>query len=97
MTVKMDKFGRILIPKAVREARGLKPGDEFEIGQEVSPSEGLQLKPIQRLRSARVDVDGPLPVWTYVEEGGREVVPDVDWVEVIRGLREERSDRAAGL
>ena len=97
MTVRMDKFGRILIPKAVREARGFKPGDEFEIGQEAAPGEGLRLKPIERLSSVRVDQDGPLPVWKYVGEDGREVVPDVDWLEVIRGVREERSDRGAGL
>ena len=97
MTVKMDKFGRILIPKAVREAHGLKPGDQFEIGRDEEPVRGLRLQPVRRLSAVRVDTDGPLPVWTYVDEDGNEVAPEVDWAKVIGEVREERSDKGAGL
>jgi AbrB family looped-hinge helix DNA binding protein len=43
MQTSLDKFGRIIIPHAVREDLGLKPGDPLEIswtGQEI------RLKPV---------------------------------------------------
>jgi AbrB family looped-hinge helix DNA binding protein len=45
MTLKLDNFGRIVVPKEIRERLGLRAGMDLEIGE--SP-EGLLIKPAHR-------------------------------------------------
>lgn len=49
MKTKVDKFGRVLIPKKVREAAGLRPGDEVEIVPSGKGFEGKKVFPEPRL------------------------------------------------
>ena len=43
MTLKIDKAGRIVVPKPVRERLGLRAGMDLEVAEK---SEGLLLKPV---------------------------------------------------
>lgn len=92
MTVKMDKFGRILIPKAVREDQGLRPGDEFEIDAYTQASQGVSLTKVQRIRWVRVESELPWPVYDLVDEDGNPADVDIDWENAVRDAREERID-----
>lgn len=49
MSVTIDKAGRIVVPKPVRDALGLSPGDELDL---TSDGSGIQLTP--RGRTARL-------------------------------------------
>jgi AbrB family looped-hinge helix DNA binding protein len=51
--VRMDKVGRVTLPKAVREQLGLQPGDSLEV--KLLPA-GLELRPMKAgLRLEAVD------------------------------------------
>lgn len=43
MLVALDKFGRMVLPKAMRNAMGLKPGDQFEA---VGEADRIILRPL---------------------------------------------------
>ena len=86
MKLKLDKLGRVVLPKPLRVRYGLRPGTELEI------TEGAQefaLRPARRGPSL-VDVDGIL-----VHQG----VPqeELDIVKAIRDEREERLHNLSGL
>ena len=78
METKLDKFGRIVIPKKVRDNLGLEPGDQLAI-EEVE--RGILLKPADE--DSRLVVKDGVLVFRGTIEG--------DIVEHIRSLREERS------
>lgn len=92
MDVTLDKFGRILIPKAVRDGLGLKPGTALHL--EITEQEGgermLALRPAHE-RPLLVEEEGLL-VYT-----GALQTEDFDLVEHLRTLRVERARHAAGL
>jgi AbrB family looped-hinge helix DNA binding protein len=90
VSITVDKFGRILIPKTVRDWLGLEPGTELDL--EIAEDDGertIALKPIHD-RPLLVDEDGLL-VYT-----GELQVKDFDIVDQIRTDREKRSRRHAG-
>ena len=95
MTVTLDKFGRVLIPKPVRDRLGLAPGAELSLDVSTS-GDGAPALELRAVPDAD-DPDGGL-----VRVNGRLVHnghPTGD-VDVARILREEREDRAlhhAGL
>lgn len=84
MTVTMDKAGRIVLPKPLRDQLHLKPGAEFTIERLGSQ---IQLEP--RLPEGRIIYKKGIPVWTGPA--------DFDVVEEINRAREERADYVAGV
>lgn len=84
MEATLDKFGRIIIPKQVRDGLGLSPGAVLRVEK---VADGIVLKPLAD-RAALVEEDGVL-----VFAG--EVPEDVEHA-VQRG-REERARKLAGL
>ena len=77
--LKIDKSGRIVVPKPLRERLGLKPGTELEA---VDLEGGLLLRAVEE-RPALVKVDG-----LWVHRGVAQ--PDANWDRVIQEMREER-------
>ena len=74
MEAKIDSGGRILVPKALRDALGLEPGSVVDISRYGA---GLQLIPSGR--TARIVDEGGLPVATgTVEIGDEDVFTLVD-------------------
>jgi AbrB family looped-hinge helix DNA binding protein len=86
MTLKMDKAGRVILPKPVRDRLGLHAGSDLEI---LETPEGVVLRPAGRKPSV-VKKQG---LWVYTGE----VPPGFDVVEAIREEREERIRKLAGL
>jgi AbrB family looped-hinge helix DNA binding protein len=84
MEATLDRFGRIVIPKQVRDDLGLSPGSVLKIEER---AEGIVLKPVAE-SSPLVLKDGIL-VFTGEVEGDLETV--------LRRGRDERSRRLAGL
>jgi len=91
MTLTLDRFGRILIPKRIRDRLGLRPGAALvaEIHEQGDGAPALQLRP-QESESPLQYVNGLL-----VHTG--RVSDDVDVVDFIRQQRDERARKHAGL
>ena len=86
MTLKIDKAGRVVLPKPVRDRFGLRAGSDLEV-QEIA--EGVVLKPVSKrpslVRSGRFLVHtGRLP-------------QGFDVLKAIDDDREERMRKLAGL
>ena len=86
MTLKMDKAGRVILPKPLRDRLGLHEGSDLDI--EETP-DGVFLKPTE-LRPSMVKKDG---LWVHTGQVPR----GLDIVEAIRDEREERIRKQAGL
>jgi AbrB family looped-hinge helix DNA binding protein len=82
MVIQMDKAGRVVLPKGVRDQLGLQPGDKLEL--DVRP-EGVELRPTKP--GPRIEaVDGLL------------VLKGVSWIEGGADLVEQdREERLAEL
>ena len=79
MTLKIDKAGRIVLPKPVRDRLGLRAGMDLELSES---SGGLELKPVAQ-RPSMVRVNG-----FWVHQG---TAPEgFDWDRFIEQSREER-------
>jgi AbrB family looped-hinge helix DNA binding protein len=86
MKLKLDKLGRVVLPKPLRARYGLRPGTELEV------SEGAQefaLRPA-RIGPSLVEIDGIL-VHQGVPQG------ELDIVKAIREDREERLRHLSGM
>ncbi len=79
MKLRMDKLGRIVVPKPLRNSLGLQPDAELEA---VEQGGGVLLRPISR-RPSMIRVDG-----LWVHTGAAE--PGAKWERVIDDVREER-------
>ena len=79
MGVKIDKAGRIVVPKPLRERLGFKPDTELEI---IEQPDGMLLKRAEQ-RPSMMKVDG---LWVHL--GSAE--PDSNWDNVLDDVREER-------
>jgi AbrB family looped-hinge helix DNA binding protein len=86
MTLKIDKAGRIVLPKPVRERFGLKAGMDLEVTEGV---EGVLLTPL-RQRPALINRNGLL-----VHRG--KLPRALDWNRLIEDDRDERTRKLAGL
>jgi AbrB family looped-hinge helix DNA binding protein len=91
MTVTIDKFGRVLIPKAIRERLQLTPGAELTL--EVHDSHGTAPSIELRHEEAKPPLvrKGGLLVFTG------KLPDDFDFDEHLKKQREERSRRIMGL
>ena len=79
MKAKLDKFGRVLIPKHARHASGLKPGDTLKVTAE----HGAIHLSAQNGNGGLSEKDG-LPLW----QG--ELAEEIDLVEFINAERDRR-------
>ena len=83
MTLKLDKSGRIALPKRLRERLGFKPGMELEA---VEQPGGVLLRPAEQ-QPSMIQVDG-----LWVHQGTAE--PGTNWGRVLDDVREERIESA---
>jgi AbrB family looped-hinge helix DNA binding protein len=79
MELRIDKAGRIVVPKTLRERLGFKPDTELEA---IEQQEGVLLKRVQHGPSM-VKIDG-----LWVHQGRAE--PGANWERILEDLREER-------
>jgi AbrB family looped-hinge helix DNA binding protein len=79
MKLTIDKSGRIVVPKPLRERLGLKPGTELEVLEQPG---GVFLRTVDE-RPALVKIDG-----LWVHRGTAR--PGVNWDREIKEAREER-------
>jgi AbrB family looped-hinge helix DNA binding protein len=79
MELKIDKAGRIVVPKTLRERFGFKSETELEA---VEHPDGVLLKRVEQ-RPSMVKVDG-----LWVHQGSPE--PAANWDRVVEDVREER-------
>ena len=79
MEFRIDKAGRIVIPKPLRERLGLKPDTHLLA---IEQPDGVLLKRIEQ-RPSMVKVDG-----LWVHQGNAQ--PAVNWERVLNDMREER-------
>jgi len=86
MTLKIDKAGRVILPKPVRDRLGLRAGSDLEI---LETAEGIVLKPAERKPS--MIKQGSF--WVHTGE----VPPGWDVLKAIDDDREERMRKAWGL
>jgi AbrB family looped-hinge helix DNA binding protein len=86
MTLRMDKAGRVILPKPVRDRLGSHEGSDLEI---VETSDGVVLKPIDR-RPSMVKKQG---LWVHTAK----LPPAFDLVHAIREDREDRIRKLSGL
>ena len=77
MMVSIDRAGRIVVPKDLREVLGLNPGAELSI--EIV-GDGLRLTPVRPRPRRVIDVDG----WPVLEPVEGSTVTDAD----VRRLRD---------
>ena len=86
MKVVIDRAGRVVLPKAIREAAGLTGGEELDVRVAGAVIEIEPVQPVVRMRTR----PGRLPVLEV--EGEVEPVTDED---VRAGLEEQRGEREA--
>ena len=94
MTVTLDKFGRILIPKQVRTQLGVVAGDKLEL--DVSSEErsiSIHPAPSTEKKAEIRMTDWGWPVIHFVDGKSR----DFDVVALIKEEREERAAKHLGI
>ena len=79
MELKIDKAGRIVVPKHLRERLGFKPDKDLEA---IEQPEGVLLKRVEQ-RPPMVKVDG---LWVHL--GSAE--PGANWERILEDVRERR-------
>jgi AbrB family looped-hinge helix DNA binding protein len=79
MEVGIDKAGRIVVPKPLRERLGFKPHTKLEA---IEQPDGVLLKRVEQ-RPSMVKVDG-----LWVHQGSPE--PGANWECILEDVREER-------
>jgi AbrB family looped-hinge helix DNA binding protein len=77
--LKIDKSGRIVVPKPLRERLGLKPDSELEA---VEQAVGVLLRAVEP-RPSMTKIDG-----LWVHQGVAQ--PGANWDLVVQDVREER-------
>lgn len=85
-TVTIDKAGRVVIPKGVRDELQIEPGDTLELESEGNRMTLRPLHAVSQLKKER-------GVWVFY---GRSALSLADANELIRDVREERDRRNLG-
>ncbi len=83
--ITMDRAGRVLLPKTLRDQLHLQPGDELELEFQ---GEDITLRP-QKPVDTMAKEHG---IWVFYAEPA-----DIDIVDFIRQQREERNRHVLGL
>ena len=83
MILKIDKAGRLVLPKAIRASLGITPETALEL---IQISDGILLRPVAE-RPSMQEVDG-----LWVHQGTS--AANVEWSDVIDSVRNERADSA---
>lgn len=87
MTLTLDKMGRLVVPKALRDRLCLESGDELEVSLEL---DGIRLRPVKPV-SALAEKDGVLIC-------SSEIPPSAwDLGAFIEQQRDRRSQEIGGL
>ena len=86
MNIKIDKAGRIVLPKPVRERFHLHEGSELYVEEH---PDGLTLRPVEQ-RSSMEQENG---VWVHLGKAPR----GFDWDSVVNAVREEQIKNTSGL
>jgi AbrB family looped-hinge helix DNA binding protein len=86
MTLRIDKAGRIILPKPVRDRLQLREGAELLLEEH---PDGLILRPIEH-KSPMVQEHG---IW--VHQG--QAPPGFNWDTIVEAIRDERIRDASGL
>jgi AbrB family looped-hinge helix DNA binding protein len=86
MTLKMDKAGRVILPKPMRDRLGLHEGSDLEIHE---TAEGIVLRPVEH-EPSMVKKQG---LWIHTGS----LPSGFDIVQAIHEDREERIRKLAGL
>jgi AbrB family looped-hinge helix DNA binding protein len=84
MNLKIDKTGRLVLPKSLRTSFGITPETELEL---IPSAEGLLLRPVAG-RPSMQEVDG---LWIHQGVGS---AGSAAWAEAIDSVRNERADSA---
>ena len=85
MQLKLDKAGRIVVPKRIRERFQFQPGTPIEVEEDAGGIRLLSNQPPSRL------------VWENgVPVFAGEPLPGVDWDRLVDNEREERIRKIAG-
>ena len=79
MKLLIDRSGRIVVPKRLRERLGFKPKSELEI---VERMDGVLLRAVQE-KPSLIQFDG-----LWVHQGTAD--PGADWESILGDVREER-------
>ena len=79
MELRIDKAGRIVVPKPLRERLGFRPDTELVA---IEQPGGVLLKRVEQ-RPSMVKVDG-----LWVHQGSAE--PGANWERILEDVREER-------
>jgi AbrB family looped-hinge helix DNA binding protein len=87
MTVQIDRAGRIVVPKRVRERLSLRPGSELTLEES---AKGLLLRPVERVSPLVEEKDGFVVHMGKFPAGFR-------WESLIEDEREDRIRETAGL
>lgn len=90
INVTIDKFGRIILPKPLRQSLGLTTGQQVKI-QIVG--EGFVAKPIVTTKPILVEENGFLLI-KYVDGNGEEekIEEDYDFDSILKEVRNDRTD-----
>jgi AbrB family looped-hinge helix DNA binding protein len=92
MTITIDKFGRILIPKSIRKELGLEPGTVLDLSVLTAQKE-LQLKPVVEKTYVIEYTEWGWPVITSTLSSEKSTFSIPDF---INQSREERADQISG-
>ena len=79
MELKIDKAGRIVVPKPLRDRLGFKPDSQLEA---IEQPQGVLLKRLEQ-RPSMIKVDG-----LWVHQGSAEA--GANWEDILENVREER-------
>ena len=86
MTLAIDKAGRVVLPKPVRDRLGIHPGAELDMHVEADGEIRLRVK---KARPALERIDGVLV------HGGK-AAPDLDWDAFVDRERDDRLRSLSG-
>lgn len=78
--IPIDKFGRVVLPKEIRDRLGVRPGTEFEVEEQENI---ILLKPVGK-KSRIVEKDG----WWVIETDGP--IPED---AILKAIEQDREDR----